>query len=109
MKLNHLGVVVTDVLATRTFLETYFGLTGIGKANRRMTHLHDEDGFALSLFAGEQASEIHIGFIQETQEAVDAIYERLRSDGFDVKPPQLSHGWTFYVTAPGGLIVEVVC
>lgn len=100
MKLSHLGVVVTDVLATRTFLETSFGLTGIGRAGRRMIHLHDGDGFALSLFAGEQASEVHIGFIQASEGAVNAIYDRLRADGFETEPPRRSPGWTLSVTAP---------
>lgn len=109
MKLNHLGVVVTDVMATRAFLEKYFGLKGIGRGNRTMTHLSDDGGFALSLFAGERASDAHIGFIQDTEEQVDAVYRRLRDDGFEADPPSRSHGWTFYVTAPGGLIVEVVC
>jgi len=108
MRLNHLGV-VTDVMATRAFLEKYFGLQGIGKGNRTMTHLSDEGGFVLSLVAGERASDTHIGFIQDSEEQVDAVYRRLRDDGFEADPPRRSHGWTFYVTAPGGLIVEVVC
>lgn len=37
------------------------------------------------------------------------MYRRLKADGFDVQPPQRSHGWTFYVVAPGGFAVEVVC
>ena len=108
MKLNHLGVSVDDVVATRAFLETYFGLKGIGKTNPKMTHLQDESGFVLSLVQG-QPEGLHIGFIQETEDQVDAIYTRLRGDGFKVEPPRKSHGYTFYVVAPGGLTVEVVC
>ncbi len=37
------------------------------------------------------------------------MYERLKEDGFEVQPPQRSHGWTFYFTAPGDFIIEVVC
>jgi lactoylglutathione lyase len=109
MKLNHLGVVVTDVMATRDFLEKYFGLVGIGKGNTTMTHLDDGHGFALSLFRGENASEVHIGFMRETKEQVNIIYQCLKDDGYEAKSPQRSHGWTFYVTAPGELIIEVVC
>jgi hypothetical protein len=39
---------------------------------------------------------------------VDAIYQGLKVDGFDMKPPHEFHGgWTFYLRAPGGFLVEV--
>ena len=31
------------------------------------------------------------------------------ADGFDAAPPARSHAWTFYVKAPGGFVVEVLC
>lgn len=37
------------------------------------------------------------------------INQKLREDGYDVSPPQHSHGYTFYVKAPGGFTVEVLC
>ena len=50
----------------------------------------------------------HVGFIQESEQAVDEINERLKADGFDVSPPSRQHGsWTFYFEAPGGFTVEV--
>ncbi len=108
MKLNHLGITVSDVVEARIFLETYFGLKGIGKNNPKLTHLRDDDGFILSLVEGEPES-THIGFMQETEAQVNAVYERLKGNGFDVPPPTRSHGWTFYFVAPGGLTIEVVC
>ena len=112
MKLNHLGITVTDVYEARVFLEKYFGLKGLGKNNPKMTHVQDDNGLILSLFKGPPITEprtTHIGFIQENEEQVNAIYERLRSEGIDVQPPQRSHGWTFTFVAPGGFAVEVVC
>ena len=50
----------------------------------------------------------HIGFVQESDERVNEIYQRLKDDGFEMKPPQRSHAWTFYVQAPGGITVEVL-
>jgi hypothetical protein len=47
--------------------------------------------------------------MQETEEQMNEINRRLKDDGFDVPPPQRSHGWTFVVVAPGGFAVEVVC
>lgn len=112
MKLNHLGITVTDTVAARNFLEKYFGLEGIGKNNAKMTHVRDDDGLILSLFKGDKITEpqtTHIGFMQDSEAKVDEIYQRLNEDSFEVEPPQHSHGYTFYVIAPGGFMVEVVC
>ena len=112
MKLNHLGITVTDVYAARAFLEQYFDLAGLGKNNHTMTHLQDEQGLILSLFKGSSITDpetTHIGFIQETEQQVNEIYQRLKDDGFDVQPPQRRHGWTFTFVAPGGFAIEVVC
>jgi hypothetical protein len=44
MKLNPLGISVTDVLAAYAFLEKYFSFRGIGKATDKMAHLQDDGG-----------------------------------------------------------------
>ncbi len=49
----------------------------------------------------------HIGFMQESEERVNEIHQRLKEDGIDVEPPQRLHAWTFYVRAPGGFDIEV--
>lgn len=112
MKLNHLGITVTDVLEASRFLETYFGLRPIGKKHPNLSHLQDEDGFILSIFRGDKITDpraTHIGFIRESVADVDELYGRLVRDGFKADPPQHSHGYTFYLVAPGSFAVEVVC
>jgi hypothetical protein len=76
--------------------------------------LTDESGFVLTLnnFARAAAAAypgaFHVGFRQDSREQVDAVYRRLKADGFDLKPPHEFHGgWTFYLRAPGGFLVEV--
>jgi catechol 2,3-dioxygenase-like lactoylglutathione lyase family enzyme len=115
MKLNHLNLSVTDVQATKAFLETYFGLRVEGDAPDRKNFaiLRDDNGMVLTLMQGAPATvtyprTFHIGFIQESEEQVNALYRRLKDDGFDVNPPERSHAWTFYVQAPGGVLVEVL-
>jgi lactoylglutathione lyase len=116
MKLNHLNLTVTDVPETRKFLETYFGLRRMegSKENRNFAVLLDDDGLVLTLIGAGKATEVtypatfHIGFIQESEGRVDEINQRLKDDGFDVKPPQRLHGWTFSVVAPGGFAIEVI-
>jgi hypothetical protein len=75
----------------------------------------DDDDLVLTLMKVGRTKEInyprtfHIGFIQESEERVNEIHKSLKDDGFDVKPPQRSHAWTFSVQAPGGFMVEVLC
>ena len=110
MKLNHVNLTVTDVSATTHFFETYFGLRKQG-GNQGITVLFDDDNLILTLMKAGQVSypgTFHIGFVQESDERVNEIYQRLKDDGFEMKPPQRSHAWTFYVQAPGGITVEVL-
>ncbi|MGG1575212.1 VOC family protein [Fictibacillus sp. NRS-1165] len=111
MKLNHLNLTVTDVSAARGFLEKYFGLTCRASRGNGFAVLFDDDGFVFTLMKGNDVQypkTFHIGFAQENKESVDQINQRLKEDGFDVKPPQQLHGYTFYVDAPGGFTVEVL-
>lgn len=111
MKLNHLNLTVTDVSAAKEFLEKYFGLKGEATRGNAFAALFDDEGMVLTLMKGANVSypsTFHIGFIQENEEKVNEIYERLKADGYPVDAPQRSHGWTFYVEAPGGFTVEVL-
>ena len=117
MKLNHVNLTVTDMAAAAQFLETYFGLRTLASSPTTMVLLDDSD-LIFTLMKAEQVSypsSFHVGFVQESKEQVDAIYQRLIEGGFEPKPPQRSHGmpggkhaWTFYVHAPGGYLVEVL-
>lgn len=111
MKVNHLNLTVTDVLAARDFLEGYFGLRSMG-GNAGMSFLADDDGFVLSLMKGREDAvsypgTFHVGFFVRSEETVDEVNRRLRDDGFDVAPPERHHAYTFYVEAPGGFTVEL--
>ncbi|QQK80800.1 VOC family protein [Salicibibacter cibi] len=112
MKINHLNLTVTDVPAARKFLEIYFGLTGGTDRGKGFDVVFDDGGFVLTLMRGREVhypKTFHIGFSQENEEQVDKINQQLKEDGFDVNPPVHSHGYTFYVEAPGGFTVEVLC
>lgn len=111
MKLNHLNLMVTDVLEAAKFLETYFGLKNQG-GDKKFTVLFDDNGLVLSLMKAGQGIKypgtFHIGFIQESEAQVDEINQRLKEAGFDVPPPQRFHAYTFYINAPGGFTIEVL-
>ncbi len=116
MKLNHLNLTVTDVPASRDFLEKHFGLRRMG-GNNNIALLFDDNNMVLTLTSMKIGNEsevrypatFHIGFAQESEEAVNAINRRLKADGYDVPPPSRQHGsWTFYFQAPGGFTIEVL-
>lgn len=116
MKLNHLNLTVTDVAATRAFLEKYFGLRSKA-GNNNLALLSDDGGLVITLTSMKIANEtevkypvnFHIGFGQESEQRVNEINRGLQEDGFDVPPPSKQHGaWTFYFQAPGGFTIEVL-
>jgi catechol 2,3-dioxygenase-like lactoylglutathione lyase family enzyme len=115
MRLNHLDLIVPDVTRSRAFFETYFGFRCVVDRGDDLVVLTDGAGFALTLSrpsAGalvEYPGGFHIGFMQDSRQAVDEMYERLRSGGFAVEPPREQHGaWTFFFRAPGGFDIEVL-
>ena len=115
MALNHLNLTVPDVPQTQAFFETYLGFRCVAEPQSdALVVLVDESGFVLTLNNFDKAGEVvypgafHVGFRQDSREQVDALYQRLKADGFDLKPPHEFHGaWTFYFRAPGGFLVEV--
>jgi lactoylglutathione lyase len=117
MILNHLNLTVTNVVATRRFLEKYLGLRSHNpdKENPGFDLLFDENNLVLTLTTGRKGVEItypetfHIGFCQPREEHMNEINRRLREDGCEVDPPARMHGsWTFYFTCPGGFTIEVL-
>jgi lactoylglutathione lyase len=113
MALNHLNLTVTDVLATKAFLEKYFDFHAVMEGNEKMTFLSD-GSMMLSMFKSTDVSypkDFHIGFLQETEEQVSQINQRLKDDGFDVPEPKRLQGgrWSFYFDSPGGFVIEVEC
>jgi lactoylglutathione lyase len=112
MKLNHLNLIVTDVIATSAFLEKYFGFTTLGRGNANMAFLSDGHGMVLIMFKGTDVTYpegFHIGFLQESENEVNEIHTRLKADGIAVPNPQRLQGgrWSFYFQAPGGFTIEV--
>ncbi|MFD1452444.1 VOC family protein [Oceanobacillus sojae] len=102
MQLNHLNLTVNDVEASREFLEKYFDMKCVNSRGKGFAAMFDDNQFVLTLMKGKDVQypkTFHIGFPQVNREKVD---------GYEVDPPIESHGYTFYVKAPGGFTVEVL-
>ncbi len=117
MKLNHLNLTVSNVPETHRFLEKYFGLKSYTGTHpgEKMSFLSDDEGMVLALFLAKNGTEasyppgFHIGFIQQSEDSVNQINDRLRQDGYQVPKPSRLHGsWTFYFKSPGGFTIEVL-
>ena len=116
VKLNHLNLTVSNVPETSEFLKKYFGLQPLGAMPRSeaVGFLTDDNSMVLALFRGKNGEVsyppgFHIGFIQDSEERVNEINQRLQEDGFKVPKPARLHGsWTFYFQSPGGFVIEVL-
>ena len=75
--------------------------------------LKDESGFLLTLMQGKKDAELkypktfHIGFLDQGVERTAEIYQHLKDDGFDVKPPGYYRGTEFYFHTPFGFTIQV--
>ena len=108
MKLNHVNLPVADVSATRDFFEKHFGFHCIAEPTDANVVLTDNAGLVLTISNFAHADEVtypkrfHVGFMQDSDDKVDDIYERLKTAGLRPGRPENMHGArTFYFTAPG--------
>jgi lactoylglutathione lyase len=113
MKLNHLNLAVPDVPRMAEFLETFFGLRN-GGGNAGFTVLYDDDGLVLSLMKAGRSwgagypGTFHLGFYVDSRVQVDELHQALVAAGHQADPPgDTGHSYGFYVTAPGGVQIEV--
>jgi catechol 2,3-dioxygenase-like lactoylglutathione lyase family enzyme len=114
MKLNHINLAVADVEETAAFFEKFFQFRRLEAKGGVLIVLSDETGFILILshFDTEEVPkyprDFHVGFIRETRQQVNEVYESLTSAGIEANAPRHAHGgWGFYVHAPGEILVEV--
>jgi catechol 2,3-dioxygenase-like lactoylglutathione lyase family enzyme len=112
MKLNHIDLPVTDLEAAADYFQRGFGFTRMRAPAEGMAILRAEDGFALILQQAENVeypAGFHIGFLQASDEAVHAAYQRLSDAGLPMPPaPAVSYGClAFWCRAPGGILIEV--
>lgn len=118
MRLNHVNLTTTDIAADRAMFERYFGMRCLVARGKALVVMEDDDEMVLVLndFARKRGAfaypddkdVLHVGFLQESREAVDAVHARLVADGWDAPAPRDDHGaWCFYFKAKGGYFVEV--
>lgn len=115
MQLDHINLTVRDVEKASLFLKKHFGYTdAFDDNNADISVLASESGTHINLMRGADPiypKTFHIGFDAQTETAVNDFYERLKSDGLNIKPPKHAWGsWTFHFKCPGSdFTIEVAC
>lgn len=121
MKLNHLDLHVPDVGATSRFFVDYLGFQRRqATAIRDLEILEDANGLELVIsrpveaFGGIDQDYVgavtyHLGFLQERESDVDALYDRLLISPAEIRhPPRAMRGGRlFYLMAPGRILIEI--
>ena len=104
MTINHINLVVTDVESVTKFFETYFGFSPtLIKGNNIIAVLENIEGFSLVLSSDKSGGiaypkDFHIGFMQDTPEQVQELYDRLKAGGIELgRPPgKIRNSYAFY-------------
>jgi catechol 2,3-dioxygenase-like lactoylglutathione lyase family enzyme len=118
MKLNHLNLVVPDLDAAQELFTATFGFDLLLRRGDALAALVGEDGFTLVLADSRRSGgdgvprypeTFHVGFLQETRAAVDALHASLAAAPVELgHAPRLMHGsYGFYFTALGGILFEI--
>jgi catechol 2,3-dioxygenase-like lactoylglutathione lyase family enzyme len=112
MRLQHLGINVSDPETFIGFLTTFLDLRESVRT-KRIAMLEDAHGFvlAVSLLPTEEEPtyppDFHLGFYVTEQELRDA-HRRMVEHGHAPTEIALTHGsLKFFVTAPGDILIEV--
>src|ERR1700761_3252161 len=90
MKLNHINLVVTDVRNAIQFFEKYFDFTCIEtKGEDIVAILKGADDFTLVIMKSKDdepqyPQAFHIGFMQDSVQAVADIHSKLKNDDIEV-------------------------
>jgi catechol 2,3-dioxygenase-like lactoylglutathione lyase family enzyme len=117
--LNHTNLTTYDVPALKDFFCTVFGFHLDTMRNDKLAVMRNAEGFVLTLMFDKRMTpeqgypgQFHVGFLQESPEAVDAVHRALMAREYKApEPGKLNRGgpptYGFYCDAPGGVVVEV--
>lgn len=112
LRLNHVDLVVADILTNRDFLNTWFGLeTEVDKDN--ICLMRDPAGLLLILRTPENGDatsyprDFHLGFFLPEEGTVTALYAGMIEAGVEMRQPIEGSPPKFRCLSPAGLLVEV--
>ena len=117
--LNHTNLTTYNVPGLKEFFRSVFDFRILDERGDKFAVLRNSEGFLLTLMYDKHMTPeqgypglFHVGFLQQTQDAVDIVHEALNARNYMApKPARLRRGgpptYGFYYDAPGGVLVEV--
>ena len=115
MKLNHLSLSVTNISEAAAFFIKFFDFKLADQKGDFVAILNNAYGFILVLTKNKAdilsyPPDFHFGFLQNTEEEVLAMYNKLTEGGLDISPPKSIRGnFGFYFNGPDCILMEVSC
>jgi catechol 2,3-dioxygenase-like lactoylglutathione lyase family enzyme len=112
MKVGHFHLHVASVEKTVDFYTEYFGFQNLNVDEQGNAFLRDEGGldFVVSPLEdrGPVSAATHIGFRQESPEAVKSFYDKLQGNAEVVGELMEQEGFSiFSINDPNGMLIEV--
>ncbi|WP_447978211.1 VOC family protein [Candidatus Nitrospira bockiana] len=117
----HIALNVTDVQQARAFYERLFGMRVVWQPDPMNVYLSSgQDNLALHQAApagppagaGSRPQSLdHLGFVMESTDAVDRLFESAQRYGAPIIKPLRRHrdgSYSFYVADPDGNVVQVL-
>lgn len=112
LKLNHVDLVVSEIVPHREFLEHWFGMS-VEKEDESICLMRDADGLLLILRRAEPGEaadyprDFHLGFFLPDENTVTCLYERMRDDEVAFTQTLAERPAKFRCLTPAGLLIEV--
>lgn len=119
--LRHLALRVSDLVKSQTFYETFFDMKVVWQPDRENVYLSSgADNLALHQVPKHEAAALkndsqqfldHFGFIVESPELVDRLFEQIEKAGVKIvhRPKRHRDGsYSFYLADPDANTVQVL-
>lgn len=126
MKIDHIGLYVSDLESAKSFFERYFGANSNEMYHNQLTHfksyfLRFEDNSRLEIMTRPEVCKhdknpfkggfVHIAFTVGNEQAVDALAHRLENDGYKIYSYPRTTGDGYYECCVYGFednLIEIV-
>lgn len=119
--LRHLALRVTDLGRSRAFYEKLFGMRVVWQPDEDNLYLSSgSDNLALHQIPAGELTQYrsgrgqfldHFGFIMESPESVDRLFEEVERTGARIVQPPKRHrdsSYSFYLADPDGNMIQVL-
>ena len=119
--LRHVALNVTDLEVSKTFYQTWFGMTTVWEPDADNVYMSSGvDNLALHQIPKENVPAYqhnqgqfldHLGFVMSSPESVDQLYERVVEAGVEIihHPKQHRDGsYSFYLADPDRIVIQIL-